>query len=53
MGMVVMMFMSTISAAGGLAGGTMVIPIFKIFFNFTQRESVALANTYIFISTLT
>ena len=52
-GGVVLVMMSVTSAAAGLAGGTMIVPVMKIFFNFSQGESVALANTFMWVSTLT
>ena len=52
-GIVVIVSMSTLSSAGGIGGGTIVVPIFKIFFNFRPSESVALANTFMVASSLT
>ena len=43
-GMVIMVFLSMFSTIAGIGGGPVIVPILLIFFNMSQKETIALSN---------
>lgn len=49
-GIIIFVLMAMMSAAAGVGGGSIMVPILLIFFNFSTKEAVALTNGLIFFS---
>jgi uncharacterized membrane protein YfcA len=49
-GIIIFVAMAMMSAAAGVGGGSIMVPILLIFFNFSTKEAIALTNGLIFFA---